>query len=274
MNTEESITILEVIKRSGSFPVHCSHRGGGHEFFGPENTMFTFRKSVECKTRLLEIDLRVSKDSHLVIMHDDDIDRTCDGEGLVSDFTLAELKQFNAAKNFPEFTDVRIPTFVEFLDEFLQHSDLMFMLDFKDSHSIELTLEMIAQRKMQHRVILGSVDQDCNRLLARLKPPSVPLITDVSATLAIATAYYTGFLGYMKIEHNIFGYILNSGTTMFWTKGLIDALHLAGCQVLVCGDALDNEDIQRQCIEYGVDFIMTDRPDILTETMKSCKLMD
>lgn len=70
MNTNESITIYEVINRSGGFPVHSSHRGGGHEFFGPENTMVSFRKAVaECKTRLLEIDLRVTKDNHLVIMH-------------------------------------------------------------------------------------------------------------------------------------------------------------------------------------------------------------
>lgn len=66
----ETLTIYEVINRSGGFPVHSSHRGGGHEFFGPENTMVSFRKAVtECKTRLLEIDLRVTKDNHLVLMH-------------------------------------------------------------------------------------------------------------------------------------------------------------------------------------------------------------
>jgi len=61
---------------------------------------------------------------------------------------------------------------------------------------------------------------------------------------------------------------------IFWSKGLVDALHQAGCQVLVCGDALDSEEIQLQCIDYGVDFIMSDRPDVLTNTMRKMKLMD
>jgi len=78
---------------------------------------------------------------------------------------------------------------------------------------------------------------------------------------------------YYKVEHKIFGYILNQGTNIFWSKGLVDAVHSAGCHVLVCGEELDKEEVQRQCIEYGVDFIMTDRPDILTQTMRSYKLI-
>jgi len=169
---------------------------------------------------------------------------------------------------------ISVPTFIEFLDEFLLYPDLLFMLDFKDALSIELALKIVEERRMSHRVILGSVDADCNQLLAKSKPQGVPLITDVVATIAITSSYWTGLLSYYKFEHNIFGYILNTATIMFWSKGLVDALHAAGCQVLVCGDELDKEEIQKQCIEWSVDFIMTDRPDVLTQTMRSCKLMD
>jgi len=99
-------SIYEVINRSGGFPVHSSHRGGC-EYFGPENTMHAFRRSVNCKTRLLEIDLRVTKDKHLVLMHDDDIDRTTNGFGLVADLTLSQIKKFDAAKNYPELVGKR-----------------------------------------------------------------------------------------------------------------------------------------------------------------------
>jgi glycerophosphoryl diester phosphodiesterase len=62
-------SIYDVISRVGGFPLHCAHRGGCGSDFGPENTMYSFRKSVLYKTKLLEIDLRVTKDGHLVIMH-------------------------------------------------------------------------------------------------------------------------------------------------------------------------------------------------------------
>jgi len=268
-------SIYEVISRSGGFPVHSSHRGGC-ETYGPENTMNSFRRSVACKTRLLEIDLRVTKDLHLVIMHDDDVDRTTNGVGLVSSFTLSEIKLLDAAKNYPELEGkgIDIPTFSEFLDEFLPIDNLLFMLDFKDIVSVDLALQVVNERKMGHRIILGSVDQECNAMLGKLKPKDVPLITDVSATLAIVSSYYTGFLNWYTFQHNIFGYILTTGTSMFWSKGLVDAMHNVGCKVLVCGEALDREEIQRECIEFGVDFIMSDRPDILAQTMRSCKLMD
>jgi len=260
--------IFELINNSGGWPVHSSHRGGAGEF-SPENTMYSYRRSVGCKTRLIEIDLRVTKDLHLVLLHDDTVDRTTNGIGYVSDFTLEELKKFNAAHNYPNLVGevITVPTFNEFLDEFIQYEDLMFMLDFKDELSIELTMKIVIEKHIEHRVLLGSVDQSCNQLLASIKPQEVPLITDISATLAIVGSYWAGLLKYYKIEHEIFGFILHSTTSLFWSKGLVDALHEAGCKVLVCGDELDKEEIQRQCMDYGVDFIMTDRPDILTQTM-------
>jgi len=133
---------------------------------------------------------------------------------------------------------------------------------------------LLRKKKIEDRIIVGSVDQPCNELLRKIKPPEVPLITDVVATIAIIGYYWAGCLDWYNFEHKIFGFILTTVTMIFWSKGLVDALHQAGCQVLVCGDALDSEEIQLQCIDYGVDFIMSDRPDVLTNTMRKMKLMD
>jgi len=267
--------IYDTIKDSGGFPVHCSHRGGCSSF-GPENTMCTFRKSVQCKTRLLELDLQTTKDNHLILMHDRSVERTTNGEGDVDSFTLEELKKLDAAFYYTNLrgSGITVPTFTEFLDEFLPVENLMFMLDFKDDLSIKLTLEIVQQKKMAHRIILGSVFKSCNALLSKIKPPEVPLITDVSATVAIIGLYMTGTLSWYTFDHNIFGFILIPATAMFWSKGLVDAIHKAGVKVLVCGEELDKEERIKECIEYGVEFIMTDRPDILTNTLRSCKLMD
>jgi len=269
MNSENHTkNIYEVIERSGGFPVHSSHRGGCRDF-GPENTMHSFRKCVSHGTRLIEIDLRVTKDLHLVLMHDEDVDRTTNGSGCVSDFTLDEIRSLDAAYYYPDLRGkgIQVPMFQEFLDEFISVEDLLFMLDFKDTVSIEMTLKVVAERQMYHRVLLGSVLLGCNNLLAQLKPPHVPLITDISATVSIMSLYFTGFLKWYTFQHSIFGFILNESTAMFWSKGLVEALHKEGLKVLVCGEELDKEDIIRQCIDYGVDFIMSDRPDVLKETL-------
>lgn len=76
---------------------------GGHRgspLSAPENTMESFQEAVNAKMDLVEFDLALSKDGEVVIMHDDDLLRTCGVEGNVSSFTLEELKIMNAGYLF------------------------------------------------------------------------------------------------------------------------------------------------------------------------------
>ena len=77
-----------------------AHRGGLGLM--PENTLPAFNNAESLGADIIELDIHTSKDGHIVIMHDDDIDRTTDGSGKVSDFTLAELKQFDAGYNWTD----------------------------------------------------------------------------------------------------------------------------------------------------------------------------
>jgi len=219
---------------------------------------------------MLEIDLQLSADNHLILLHDEELDRTTNGKGLAKNLTLAELKQLDAAYPYPELrgTGISIPTFREFLDEFSEYPTLIVMLDIKDIDCIQPALELVKEYGIEDRIIFGAVPTDSNALLQKLKPPTVPLITDTVSAIAIITAYYFGALPWYTFSHNVFGFILSEYTSMFWSKGLVDAVHAAGCKVLVCGDHLNDPLFQRQCIEFGVDFILSDRPDLLRETMK------
>jgi len=103
-----------------SFPIHGTHRGGADQF-GPENTLYNFRRCVsELNTDILEIDLRMSSDGHIVLMHDITLNRTTNGTGAVSNFTLAQLKELDAAWHYPGLrsTGIQIPTLQEVLEEF------------------------------------------------------------------------------------------------------------------------------------------------------------
>ncbi|WP_342577800.1 glycerophosphodiester phosphodiesterase family protein [Psychrobacillus sp. FSL K6-2843] len=102
-----------------------AHRGAST--YAPEHTMVAYEVAEQLGATYIEIDLQMTKDGALIAMHDEKVDRTTDGEGLVKDFTLEELKELNAGKWFndayPEFANdvyekVRVPTLREIFENF------------------------------------------------------------------------------------------------------------------------------------------------------------
>lgn len=92
-----------------------AHRGskGTH----PENTMVAFKEAINIKSDGIELDVQLSLDEELVIIHDGDVDRTTNGKGLVKEKTLAELKSLDAGSWFdPLYKDEKIPTFNEVIE--------------------------------------------------------------------------------------------------------------------------------------------------------------
>lgn len=91
-----------------------AHRGNSE--IAPENTIATFQKILEIGVDYIEIDVRTTKDGHLVILHDGNLDRTTTGKGKMKDFTLSELKTLSAGKNFGvAYHNEKIPTLDETL---------------------------------------------------------------------------------------------------------------------------------------------------------------
>lgn len=77
--------------------------------------MLAFRKAGETAAEGIELDVQLTKDGEVIILHDETLDRTTDGSGPAADRTLRELRRLNAAKRFPEFGFQPIPTFEEYL---------------------------------------------------------------------------------------------------------------------------------------------------------------
>src|SRR5699024_7283151 len=97
--------------------INVAHRGAsGH---APENTMAAFQKGFEMKADYIEIDVQMTKDGELIVIHDTTVDRTTNGTGNVGDLTFEEIKQLDAGSWFSdEYAGEKIPTFEEILDEF------------------------------------------------------------------------------------------------------------------------------------------------------------
>jgi glycerophosphoryl diester phosphodiesterase len=75
--------------------LNIAHQGGEDEF--PSNTLYAFRKAIRAGADMLELDVGVTKDDHVVVIHDTSVDRTTNGSGLISDLTLQEIQQLDAA---------------------------------------------------------------------------------------------------------------------------------------------------------------------------------
>lgn len=94
--------------------VHA-HRGGAG--LAPENTLAAFRKAVELGVDALEMDLHVTRDGEIVVIHDENLERTTDGRGMIADLTLEQVRRWDAGRRFaPAFQGERIPTLREVID--------------------------------------------------------------------------------------------------------------------------------------------------------------
>ena len=91
-----------------------AHRGASG--YAPENTLEAFELAARQKADGVELDVQLSKDGELVVIHDETIDRVTDGKGKVKDFTVRELKSFKANQTHPEYANAIIPTLEEVYD--------------------------------------------------------------------------------------------------------------------------------------------------------------
>lgn len=139
--------------------LNFAHRGFSGKY--PENTMLAFRKAVEAGADGIELDVHLSKDGEIVIMHDERVNRTTDGEGFIADYTYDELLNFDASADFMgEYGVNRIPTlreyfeFIKPIDGFLTNIELK--TDRNEYPGIEAkTAALIAEFDLADRIIIS-----------------------------------------------------------------------------------------------------------------------
>ena len=142
----------------------AAHRGNSRYF--PENTMCAFRSALELKPDMIETDLHMTKDGHLVIMHDHLVDRTTDGTGLIREKTLAEMRALDAGGwKGEDFRGEKTPTFEEFIDLFAGEKELLFNIELKDYpadsgafayRSAEKAIGMLCEANMLSRCVINT----------------------------------------------------------------------------------------------------------------------
>ena len=127
-----------------------AHRGLAEGM--PENTIAAFRQSVERGLNIIELDVRTTRDGHLVILHDVTLDRSTDCSGLLADYSFDRIRSCDAGS--PAHPGERIPTLAEAL-EFAQHRPVRLLLDIKPGTSVQDVLKEVRGHRSETKVILG-----------------------------------------------------------------------------------------------------------------------
>jgi len=136
-------------------PLIGAHRGGPMAGF-PENCIATFENVLSYAPCLIECDVRKSKDSVLVMMHDKSLERTTTGKGNVLDFTLKGLKKLKLKDNQDSVTPYKIPTLAEVLD--WARNKAIVELDIKRGVNPEEVVATIQKKRAENYTIVITYD--------------------------------------------------------------------------------------------------------------------
>ena len=237
-----------------------AHRGASA--YAPENTLEAFRLAMEQGADGIELDVQMTKDGELVVIHDETIDRVSNGNGAVRDYTLEELKQFSVSNHFEQYPDVKIPTLREVL-ELVKPGTMEINIELKTGiywypQIEQKVLELVKEEGMEERIIYSSFNHYSVQKIRELSPEA-------------ETAYLIG-----DVMLDVADYTRNTGI-----KGLHPALfHVKMADFLKkykeSGIALrvwtvNDKDQIRWLIDEGVDAVITNYPDCGLEARKEAE---
>lgn len=149
-----------------------AHRGASA--YAPENTVEAFALAMEQGADGIELDVQMTKDGQVVVIHDETIDRVSDGTGAVRDYTLEELKKFHFSNHMENYENAVIPTLKEVLD-LIKSSNMLLNIELKTGiywypNLEEKTMELVKEAGMEDRVIYSSFNHYSIKKILELNP--------------------------------------------------------------------------------------------------------
>ncbi len=150
-----------------------AHRGYSGKY--PENTMLAFRKAVEAGADGIELDVQLTRDGEVVIIHDELVDRTTNGKGRVNNYTLEELRKLDASAGYVGVYGVNpIPTFREYC-EYVKDLPIVTNIEMKTGvleylGIEEKVLNMIHEFHLEDRVVISSFNHFTIKRMMAMEP--------------------------------------------------------------------------------------------------------
>jgi len=235
-----------------------SHRGGAS--ISPENTLYAFETSIDLGVDYYELDVRVSSDDSLVIIHDATVDRTTNGTGSVSGMTFDELRTLDAGSWFdPNIPYEKIPTLEEAL-ALAAPSNTGIIIEIKatTSTTIQKIINQVHKYNMQSKVIIAGFSFD-----------NISAVKTIDSSIAVMQ-----FANYSESAINNLNGIGGEwfGTSSGIAQTELDYAHSKN--ILLNKWTINSAEQMLELIELGVDAITTDYPQLLIALSDSTKPSD
>ncbi|RLE74539.1 MAG: glycerophosphodiester phosphodiesterase [Thermoprotei archaeon] len=220
------------------------HRGA--KGLEPENTILSIRKALEIGVDAVEVDVRASKDGYPVIIHDDTVDRTTNGSGLVADMTLDELRKLDAGKG------EKIPLFEEVLREV--HGKAVLFVEFKVADAIDAVLKIVDSMNAWKSILFISFESDH---LLKVKEYNKDA--------------YTGLIYFKQGDGIILAKKIGALAVLpFYRMATEKAVAFAKkLRLMVIPWVVNDLETGKRLKSYGVNGLTTDRPDIMIKLRDS-----
>ena len=244
-------------------PLVFAHRGGAA--LAPENTMVAFDNGLALRADGLELDVHLSRDGVVMVHHDHTLDRTTNQHGLIGQHTAAELARADAGWHFRARDEypfrgrgIGVPTLAEVL---ARYPDMRIIIELKTGRA-ELARAVVAVIRAAdavNRVCVGSFDGRGLRIVRSLEPAIATSGARREVLWSLLRAWcrcsLTGvsYCGYQVPER--------SGLARVVSRAWVNAAHHAGLGVHVW--TVDRPEDALRLVEFGVDALITDRPDVI-----------
>ncbi|MGN4926838.1 glycerophosphodiester phosphodiesterase [Bacillus cereus group sp. MYBK14-1] len=249
---------------------NIAHRGASA--YAPEHTITAYKLGQKMNGDYIEIDLQMTKDGHLVAMHDETLNRTTNGTGLVKEHTLVEIKQLNADSFFnekypnlakKEFENAKVPTLTEIIETFGHNAN--YYIETKSPNKYpgmeEKLLEIINHYEIQDKVIIQSFSEESLQKIHSLNS-NISLVQLLPYKKAVQ-------LTELEIE-KYKTYCIGLGMNYkYIDSDYVKKIKKSGLEVHPF--TVDNEKDMKKLLSWGVDGMFTNYPDRLHSILLDLK---
>lgn len=248
--------MLQLLAGPDHGPFVSAHRG--FSTAAPENTIPALEAALNAGADVAEIDVQLTTDGHLVLMHDYDLERTTTGSGIVRTKSLAEIKELDAGSWFaPGFAGTAVPTLDEVLD--WSRGRLGILLEMKncperDPKFLDAVIDTIERHNAEHYVLPAGFDHPSVGEIARRRPNwAVEIIMNCRLADVVHSAQAAGSkLVSLEPEYAV--------------KEDVDAMHAAGLSVLTTVLSVEHGRVLRN---MGIDFFEANDVDMAVAALKA-----
>lgn len=233
-----------------------AHRGASG--YAPENTMASFKKALELKAEMIELDVHLTKDGVAVIMHDGKTDRTTGVKGEIKEMTYEEIQKLDAGSWYSkDFAGEKVPTLQEVLE--WASGKIQVNIEIKAPGCEKIVVDLINKYDMKNTVIVTSFDHTILKKIKDLDPEVITgaLVGDVSNEQQIKS-----IINLCKPDAINPNYLYLNKTKVKYSHDL---------GLFVNPYTVNDVISMKQQIKYGVEGIITNYPDVLLATLDKMK---